>query len=108
MTPYDKIKPRYVREWLVQKRAKWIKLIDDRIAQHRERGQLEEETKMPPVRLSHKSMFKEMGININMSDGGNSVGGSDGGMVNNYMDFDGEEYDMNIDDLESEDEDLKE
>lgn len=55
MTPYEGIRPRYVREWLKQKKQKWLKLIDDRIADHRARGLLvEEESKIPPVRLSTK------------------------------------------------------
>ena len=38
MKPYDKIKPNYVREWLVEKKQKWLKLMDDRISQAKRHG----------------------------------------------------------------------
>ena len=31
MTPYQTIKPNYVREWLQEKKAKWLKIMDERI-----------------------------------------------------------------------------
>ena len=62
---------------------------------------------MPPTRLSYKSQLKEMGINVNMSDGGNSFGGSDG-LANVSVGYDDDDYDMNIEHLESEDEDILE
>ena len=48
-----------------------------------------------------------MGINVNMSDGGNSFGGSDG-LANVSVGYDDDEFDMNIEHLESEDEDILE
>ena len=62
---------------------------------------------MPPTRLSYKNQLKEMGINVNMSDGGNSFGGSDG-LANVSVGYDDDEFDMNIEHLESEDEDILE
>ena len=38
MKPYDKLKPNYVREWLVEKKQKWLKLMDDRIAHAKRHG----------------------------------------------------------------------
>lgn len=62
---------------------------------------------MPPTRLSYKNQLKEMGINVNMSDGGNSFGGSDG-LANVSVGYDDDDYDMNIEHLESEEEDILE
>jgi len=110
MTPYEGIRPHYVREWLNQKKQKWLKLIDDRIADHRAKGLLaEEESKMPPVRLSTKDRLKQMGININMSmsSGGNSLLGSDD--MNPVGDNDDDLDDnFDLDHFESDDEDMAE
>jgi hypothetical protein len=47
MSAYDGVRPNFVREWLVQKKQKWLKLIDERIAEHRAKGLIEEESKLP-------------------------------------------------------------
>lgn len=75
MKPYDKIKPNYVREWLVEKKQKWLKLMDDRIAQAKRHNLIPEESKMP-VRISTKDQLRAMGINVNFSD--NDLNGSFG------------------------------
>ena len=35
MTNYEKIRPKYYNEWLKLKKAKWLKLMDDRIEEGR-------------------------------------------------------------------------
>ena len=99
MTQYDKIKPRYVREWLKEKKAKWIELVSDRLLNARKAGLIQEEESKVPVRLSTKDQLKQMGINIGMGDN-NSLDGSLDNISTGYDDLD-----INV--LESEDEDLK-
>ena len=74
--------------------------MNTRIAELKGRGQIEvEESKMPPVRLSTKDQLAQLGINVNMSDAGNSMLGSDDG--EGY-----DQFDVNMDHLESEEEDI--
>lgn len=103
MSPYEGVRPNYVREWLKQKKQKWLKLIDDRIAAHRANNYMEE-SKVPAVRLSTKDELRKFGINVNMSmsDGGNSLLGSDDMNSANDDEF------YNLDHFESDDEDMKE
>ena len=106
MTPYDKVRPRYVREWLKLKKEKWLGLINARIDEMRAQGRLmEEESKIPEVRLSTKDQLSALGINVKMSDG-NSLFGSDD---LNPLETDGyDQFDINLDHLESDDdEDMK-
>lgn len=35
MKPYEKIRPNYVREWLKLKKAKWFRMIEERISEAR-------------------------------------------------------------------------
>ena len=109
MAPYDKVRPNYVREWLKKKRVKWLGMINARIDEMRQRGAIEEETKIPEVRLSTKDQLAQMGINVNMnfSDGGNSLLGSDD--MNPLITDGFDQFEINLDHLESEDdEDMKE
>ena len=74
--------------------------MNTRIAELKGRGQIEvEESKMPTVRLSTKDQLAQLGINVNMSDAGNSMLGSDDG--EGY-----DQFDVNMDHLESEEEDI--
>lgn len=74
--------------------------MNTRIAELKGRGQIEvEESKMPAVRLSTKDQLAQLGINVNMSDAGNSMLGSDDG--EGY-----DQFDVNMDHLESEEEDI--
>lgn len=61
---------------------------------------MEEETKIPEVRLSTKDQLSALGINVNMSDGGNSLFGSDdlNPLTDGY-----DQFDVNLDHLESDD-----
>ena len=61
MTPYEKLKPKYVREWLAEKKAKWIELVSDRLLHARKQGLIHEEESKVPVRLSTKDQLKAMG-----------------------------------------------
>ena len=102
MSPYEKIRPNYVREWLQEKKRNWVNMITDRMLEAKRKGLITEEESKVPVRLSTKDQLRAMGINlgINMDDLDGSFGenGSAGG--NN------DDFDMNA--LESEEEDLKE
>ena len=33
MTPYENIRPNYVRDWLKQKKTKWLAMINERVVQ---------------------------------------------------------------------------
>ena len=68
MKPYEKIRPNYVRDWLKEKKQKWIGMINDRIKSARDSGELAEETKVPEIRISTKDQLKKLGININFSE----------------------------------------
>ena len=82
-------------------------MINTRIEEMKSRGAIEEETKIPEVRLSTKDQLKQMGININMSDGGNSLLGSDD--MNPLATEGFDQFEINLDHLESDDdEELKE
>ena len=61
MSPYDRVKPRYVREWLQEKKKKWIDLMQQRILGAKKSGLIPEEEKIE-VRLSTKDRLKQYGI----------------------------------------------
>ena len=61
MTPYETIRPKYVREWLKAKKEKWIDLMQERILGAKKQGLIPEETKIE-VRLSTKDRLKQLGI----------------------------------------------
>ena len=46
MSPYEKLRPNYVRDWLVEKKKKWVALMDSRIADGKKRGLIPEESKI--------------------------------------------------------------
>ena len=90
MTPYEKIRPNYVRDWLVEKKEKWKKLMDDRIAEGRRKGLIPEERKVE-VRLSTKDQLRQLGINIGIDNSLNDSFGDDmsaGGGNNDQFDVD--------------------
>ena len=53
MTPYEKIKPKYVREWLAEKKEKWMDMMQARLLNAKKRGLIPEEEKVE-IRLSTK------------------------------------------------------
>ena len=67
MKQYEGIRPKYVREWLDEKKLKWKTMIDDRIEHARRMGLIPEETKVE-VRLSTKDRLKQMGINVGFNE----------------------------------------
>ena len=68
MSPYEKIKPNYVREWLDDKKAKWKSMIEERINQAKAQGLIPEEEKVE-ARLSTKDRLAHLGINIGFIQG---------------------------------------
>lgn len=101
LTPYEKIKPRYVREWLAMKKAKWMELMTDRLLNAKKTGLIPEEEKVE-VRLSTKDQLRQLGINVNFGDSLMGLDDSTG----DGMSAAGHADDLNVDFLESEDEDL--
>ena len=57
MVPYDKVRPKYYNEWLKIKKAKWLKLMDDRIEEGRRQGLIGRDEKVQ-VKLSTKDQLK--------------------------------------------------
>jgi len=98
MAPYEKVKPRYVREWLAIKKEKWMDIMQTRLLNAKKAGLIPEEEKVE-VRLSTKDHLRALGINVSFTDGH----GLDDSTGDN-MSAGGE--DLNIDLLESDDEDL--
>ena len=76
-------------------------MINARIDDMKQQGLLMEEESKVPVRLSTKDQLAAMGINVKMSDGGNSLLGSDD--LNPLNDDDYDQFDINLDHLESDD-----
>ena len=99
MAPYDNKKPNYVREWLQEKKKRWLDLMEERLLNAKKSGLIPEESKVQ-VRLSTKDQLKQLGININISDA-NSLDGSFGENVSTGFDAD-----FDVEHLESEDEEL--
>ena len=54
MSPYEKIRPNYVREWLQEKKRNWVNMITDRMLEAKRKGLITEEESKVPVRLSTK------------------------------------------------------
>jgi len=54
MSKYEKIRPNYVREWLKEKKIKWMDLMKERLLHAKKKGLIDEETKVPEIRLSTK------------------------------------------------------
>jgi len=67
MTPYEKLRPKYVREWLAKKKEKWMELITNRLINAKKSGLIAEEEKVE-VRLSKKDHLRALGINVNFGD----------------------------------------
>ena len=88
MAPYENIRPDYVRDWLAEKKTKWMGMITDRINLAKERGEIAEETKIPEVRLSTKEQLKALGINVNLSDGLDDLNDSVGNVSTGLDDLD--------------------
>lgn len=88
MAPYENIRPDYVRDWLTEKKTKWMGMITDRINLAKERGEIPEETKIPEVRLSTKEQLKALGINVNLSDGLDDLNDSVGNVSTGLDDLD--------------------
>ena len=57
MSPYEKIKPKYVREWLAIKKEKWMNMMQDRLMNAKKSGLLPEEEKVE-IRLSTKDQLR--------------------------------------------------
>lgn len=97
MTPYEKVRPKYVREWLAIKKKNWMDLMEARLLNAKKSGLIPRE-QVVEVKMSTKDQLKALGININfgdygldgMSDGGHSAGN-----------------DVDVQYLESDDEELK-
>ena len=97
MTPYEKVRPKYVREWLAIKKKNWMDLMEARLLNAKKSGLIPREQAVE-VKLSTKDQLRALGININfgdygldgMSDGGHSAGN-----------------DVDVQYLESDDEELK-
>jgi len=46
MAPYEKVKPKYVREWLSNKKKTWMELITSRLLNAKKSGMIPEEEKV--------------------------------------------------------------
>ena len=68
MSPYEKIRPNYYREWLKQKKQKWVNLIVQRLQDAHKKGMITEEESKMEVKLSTKDRLKKMGISVGISD----------------------------------------
>ena len=67
MAPYEKVKPKYVREWLSNKKKTWMELITSRLLNAKKSGMIPEEEKVQ-VKLSTKDHLRALGINVNFGD----------------------------------------
>lgn len=67
MSPYDSVRPNYVREWLRDKKEKWKQMMEDRIRAARAQGIIPEEEKLE-VKVSTKDMLKKYGISTSGRD----------------------------------------
>ncbi len=68
MTPYDNVRPNYYREWLKEKKEKWVDLIVQRLQEAHQKGLISEEESKMEVKMSTRDRLKKLGINVGVSD----------------------------------------
>jgi len=68
MSPYEKIRPRYVREWLQEKKEHWMDLMQARLLHAKKAGLIDEEFKVQDIKRSTKDHLRAIGINLSFND----------------------------------------
>lgn len=67
MTPYEKVRPKYVQFWLEAKRQKWKDMIIDKIEKAKNMGMLPQHEEFEP-KISTRDRLKQAGINVGFSE----------------------------------------